>query len=64
MGSINQLDFGLDRYMPHCRYCGYYLRDSEQRAIEHTQVGPKYFCRSRDDGTGDSCFLRWKRRHP
>jgi hypothetical protein len=66
MGSVYQLNVGLDRHMPHCGYCGFFLQDRERRAIAHTPSGPRYFCRAPDNGTGtpDSCFLRWKRRHP
>jgi hypothetical protein len=64
MGAVYQLNVGLDRNVPHCRYCGLFLQDRERRTIAHTPSGPKYFCRAPDDGTRDSCFLRWKRRHP
>jgi len=64
MGSVHQLNGGMSKHMPHCHYCGYFLEDQEQRAIAKTSSGPKYFCRAPDDGTLDSCLLRWKRRIP
>jgi hypothetical protein len=65
MGEVQPFNIIVDDYLPsHCQWCGYIFVDREERAIAITRSGPKYFCKAHPEHPDQSCYLRYRRRHP